>query len=99
MTYIFFLFLHHLADTMQPTWLIKNKKKHAFAVYEHAFVWAGLITIALFCFGEYALWKFLFLLIGHFLIDFIKYRYFKNYQWVYLDQGLHYLQIIIVLNL
>ena len=93
---IILLFLHHLGDTIQPSWLIKNKENHAFAIYEHAFVWAGLVSLGLIYLGIFTLWKFLFLLIGHFIIDYYKYRYFKHYNWIYLDQGLHYLQILIV---
>ena len=96
MNLVILLFLHHLADTIQPTWLIKNKKDHAFAVYEHSFVWAGMITLGLIGFGEESIGKFLFLLIGHFLIDYFKYK-LTSYNWIYLDQALHYLQIIIIL--
>lgn len=96
MTLIIFLFIHHLADTIQPTWLIENKKRHAFAVYEHAFVWAGMITLGLNLIDKASIEKFLFLLIGHFIIDYFKYK-LKSYNWIYLDQLLHYLQIIIVI--
>jgi hypothetical protein len=94
---IWLLFLHHLADTaFQPNWMIEKKSQHAFTVYEHAFVWAGTVSFGLYWLGKFSFGSFLFLLIGHFVIDYFKYRYFKNYNWIYLDQALHYLQIIIV---
>lgn len=95
---ILLLVLHHIADVaLQPSWLIKKKHEHAWAVYEHSMIWAGLISGGLYYLGEYEHWKFFFLLIGHFLIDYFKYKYLTNYNWVYLDQTLHYLQIIIIL--
>lgn len=91
---ILLLFLHHLADVaFQPSWLIANKHHHWFSVYEHAFVWAGTVSVGLFILGTFSLFDFLALLIGHFIIDFIKYRYCDGYNWIYLDQSLHYLQI------
>jgi len=94
---IWLLFLHHLSDAaFQPSWLIKNKHKHAFAVYEHAFIWAGTISFGLFCLGRFNTEKFIFLFAGHFLIDYLKYRYLTGYNWIYLDQLAYYLQILIV---
>jgi hypothetical protein len=92
------LFFHHLADvSLQPTWLIDNKKKHWFSIYEHCFVWSGVIGLTLYYLGIFSWWKVVFLFVGHFLIDLFKYRFTKNYNWVYLDQILHYLQICLVL--
>lgn len=91
-------FLHHLADTsFQPSWMIEKKETHAFTVYEHSFVWAGTIIFGLSMLGLATVPKFFILLGGHFVIDYFKYRYFKEYYWVYLDQTLHYLQIITIL--
>lgn len=92
---IFLLALHHIADVaLQPGWLIQNKKKHWFAIYEHCFIWAGLISGGLYIIGSYNSYDFLILFIGHFLVDFVKYKYLTNYNWIYLDQLLHYLQIL-----
>ena len=94
---IWLLFAHHLADVaFQPSWLIANKKKHWFSIYEHAMVWTGIVSLTLLVLGvEPTLWKMLFLLIGHFLIDFFKYKQ-EDWFWIYPDQLAHYLQIIIV---
>lgn len=95
MQLIFLLFLHHLADVaFQPSWLIEQKTKW-FRVYEHSFIWAGTISCGLWLLGELSIEKFLFLLVGHFIIDYFKYKH-KDYWLVYPDQALHYLQIIIV---
>lgn len=94
---VFLMVLHHIADVaFQPSWLIKNKGLHWWSVYEHAFIWAGLISFGLLWFDIFTWWKFIFLLVVHFLIDFTKYRKLPEWHWVYVDQGLHYLQLLIV---
>lgn len=98
MNLLFLLFLHHLGDVaFQPSWLIANKKIHPFAIYEHAFVWSGVISVGLFMIGDFSMWKFFFLLIVHWLIDYVKYQKLPdNYYWIYPDQLAHYIQILIV---
>lgn len=104
MTLIALIALHHLADVaFQPSWLIQSKKLHAFSIYEHVWIWAGVISLGLWAFGMFEPWKFAFLLIGHFVIDAIKYLVLPKlnngehaYWWIYPDQGLHYLQVIFV---
>jgi len=95
---ILLLVLHHIADVaFQPTWLIASKKYRWWSIYEHSVIWAGVVSAGLWYYGEYTIYKFIFLAAGHFAIDFIKYRYLKNWNWIYLDQFLHYLQICLVL--
>lgn len=97
MNLLFLIFLHHVGDVWaQPSWLILNKKIHWFSVYEHAVVYTGVVSLGLYTLGILSIWKILFILLGHFIIDFVKYRYLKNWNWIYLDQGLHYLQLIFV---
>lgn len=100
MTLILLLALHHFADTsLQPSWLITNKKKHWFAVYEHVMVYSLAMTIGFWFIGEYQSWIFTYFLIGHFIIDLYKYQYAINkdkYWLIYPDQLLHYLQIIVL---
>jgi hypothetical protein len=96
MNLLFLLFLHHLADVaFQPSWLIKSKKLHAFSIYEHAFVWAGTVSMGLYLLGMFSIPKFLFLLSVHWAIDFFKYKG-KSYNLTYIDQLAHYIQVIIV---
>ena len=102
MQLILLLGLHHLADVaFQPSWLIKNKQKHLFAHYEHAFVWSFVVTLGLILLGIFAPWKFFFLFFVHACIDIFFYLclpkwYTKKYNWVWIDQALHYIQILIV---
>jgi hypothetical protein len=100
MSLLLLIFLHHVGDVWgQPSWLIKNKKKHIFAIYEHSIVWTGVVAVGLLVLDLLAPWKILFLLIGHFLIDYVKYQKVPdktNYNWIYPDQLLHYIQILII---
>lgn len=97
---IVLLVLHHIADVaFQPTWLIANKRKHTFAIYEHVMIYAGVLSAGLHWLGVFRPWMFVYFLAGHFLIDFTKYRivpkrYGDHYWHVYVDQALHYAQIL-----
>ena len=98
------LVLHHIGDVWgQPSWLIKAKSKYLWAIYEHCMVWTGLISLGLFLFDNFAVWKFFFLLFGHFAVDTFFYQVLpvlrneeKQYWYVYPDQALHYLQVLLV---
>lgn len=100
MSIFWLLFLHHIGDVaFQPSWLIQNKKKHPFAIYEHVFVWTGIVSIGLLALDLFAPWKVLFLFCGHSLIDWVRYHkvpHRERYEWIYPDQALHYMQISIV---
>lgn len=101
---IWLLFTHHLADVaLQPSWLIEAKKKHLWAIWEHVCIYAGAISLTLWLMGDFATWMFFYFLIGHFMIDSFFYRALpwylkceKKYNWVYPDQALHYLQILVL---
>lgn len=92
------LFLHHLADVaFQPSWLIENKKKHLWAIYEHVFVWTGVVSLGFYLTTGVSIQQIVFLFVGHFIIDYFFYQVMpkdKNYNWVVLDQALHYGQIL-----
>jgi len=100
---ILLLGAHHVADASQPSWLIQNKKRHLFAHLEHAAAWATIVSAGLLYFGIFEPWKFFFLLVSHGLTDVFFYivlprllKCEKRYEWVYIDQALHYAQILIV---
>lgn len=100
---LIYLFLaHHIGDVWaQPSWLIENKKKHLFAIFEHVMVYTAVITITLHLLGVFAFWKLFFILVGHFLIDATKYQWLpkrlrEQYWLIYPDQILHYTQLIVV---
>ena len=66
-------------------------------------IWAGVVSAGLIALNMFEPWKFFWLLLGHLAIDALKYQVapkFNNgqhaYWWIYPDQALHYLQIIIV---
>ena len=101
MILFFLLGLHHLGDSIQPNWLLKAKEHSILAHWSHAMVWATIVSLGLFMFGIYEPWKFVFLVIGHFYIDYSKYillpTLFGRKNWyTIIDQALHYVQIIIV---
>ncbi len=94
---ILLLVLHHIADVaFQPSWLIEKKKEHWWSVFEHCMIWAGVISAGLYILGLYSIEKFIFLFVGHFIIDMLRYRKFIKWGYIYLDQGLHYLQLVVV---
>lgn len=102
MEIILLLFFHHVGDVWaQPSWLIENKKKHLFALYEHVFIYSGVVSFALILTGHFSLWKFFFIAVTHFITDWLFYQGLpkilnkeKQYNWVYYDQFMHYVQII-----
>lgn len=98
------LVFHHMADVWgQPSWLIEAKKHHAWAIFEHVMIYAGVLSAALMWLGEFDGWMFWWFLVGHFFIDRFFYQVLprlrdeeKQYWYVYPDQALHYLQIGVV---
>lgn len=104
MELIVLLVAHHVADVWgQPGWLIEAKKRHLWAIYEHVMIYAGVLSLGLYWLGMFKLWHFFYFLIGHFIIDNIFYRVLpkirreeKQYWYVYPDQALHYLQIVVL---
>lgn len=102
MELIFLIFLHHFADVAcQPNWLIENKKKYTFAIYEHVWIWTGFVSLGLYILNLFTIERAIALFIGHFAIDFFMYRILpkdKSYHWIYIDQALHYLQVILILS-
>lgn len=99
------LVAHHVADVWgQPSWLIEAKKRHGWAIWEHVVIYAGVVSAALMWLGRFEPWMFVWFLVGHFLIDGFFYRVLprlrgeeKQYWYVYPDQALHYLQLVVVL--
>ena len=101
MSLILLLFLHHIGDVFQPSWLIANKKYHWFAIYEHVIIYSGVVSLGLLLLGEFKVWKFVFLIVTHFLTDYVKYqvlpkKFGERYEYIYPDQLLHYLQVLFV---
>lgn len=103
MSLLILLVLHHVGDVaMQPSWLIANKRKHGFAIYEHVMVYSGVVSAGLYWLGLFQPWMFAYVFVGHFLVDYVKYlvvpkRYGEHYWHLYVDQGLHYVHLAVLL--
>lgn len=103
-TLFFLLSLHFLADfPLQGSYLAENKGKNDYLLLAHSFIWAGVLSAGLLYFGLFDLWKAIFLIIGHFLID----RFKARGEWsdmgvqdnhaLLFDQLLHFIQIVFII--
>lgn len=92
---------HYFGDVVfQTDFQSKNKTKYPEILLSHCIVYTACISIALVYLNMFSLWKVLFLIGGHFLIDTWKGTQHKvpdNYKMIIIDQGLHFLQLIGVL--
>ena len=62
--------VHYICDyPLQNAFLREWKAKNNYVLFVHSFIWAAGVAALLQYFGMYALWKFLMLLVGHFLMD------------------------------
>ena len=101
---LFLVYLHFIADfVFQNDFQANFKGTNDYILFVHSFIWAGTISLGLSFLGVFALWKFLMLLVGHFIIDRWKARKKdKTYSLtkdLWIDQGLHVAQIGICLIL
>lgn len=97
----FLIFLHYLGDfPFQGQFLAENKGKNDYLLFAHAFIWAGTISAGLLYFGLFSVWKCIFLLVGHFVIDRWKARLpVSGQRELLIDQTLHLVQILFILIL
>lgn len=97
-TFIWLLFAHYIGDfALQSDWIAQNKRNYWYVLFAHSMIWAAIISMALEYLGLFSLWKVLFLIIGHFIID--KWKTTKQsgeWKWIYPDQILHIIQLIVV---
>lgn len=105
MNILWLIFTHHLADVaLQPSWLIERKKHYWWSHYEHAMIWTGAIAFVLAQLDLLALWKIPFLVVVHFVVDYFRYVVFGKRWWysrwerrlLYIDQAIHYGQLLVV---
>ena len=98
--FIWLYFAHFIGDiALQQEWQANNKGKYWYVMLSHSSIWAACISIALLIMGKFALWKALFLIIGHFAIDTIKAKQPKTpdtWWMIYPDQFAHFCQLLIV---
>lgn len=98
---LFLTWLHYLADyPLQGEFLAQCKGKYDYLLLCYAIIWAGTICVGLHFIGILTLWKIVFLLIGHFFIDRWKARKDNKTNALtkdlWIDQALHFVQILIV---
>ena len=95
---------------LQGTFLANFKSKNNYILFVHCAIWAIGISIVLIPLNLFAWWKVIMLLVGHFVIDYWKCHrlYLKkehrssdigksDYNALYLDQFLHFVQILLCL--
>ena len=98
--FIWLLFAHYIGDiALQGSWQADNKGKLWYVMFSHCMIWTACISVALQFLGIFVIWKVLFLLIGHYLIDSWKSKKPKtpeNWKYIYPDQIGHIIQLLIV---
>lgn len=98
---LFLLWLHFIGVyPLQGNFLAQMKEKYNYILLCHSIIWAGTISVGLHLFGLLTIWKVIFLLVGHFIIDRWKARKEDKTNALtkdlWIDQVLHMLQILIV---
>lgn len=98
MNFIWLLFAHYIGDiALQSDWQAKNKGKLWYVMLSHCMIWTAIVCIALQFLGIYALWKVLFLLVGHWLCDYWKCQRPPAWSpYIYYDQSWHIVQLVVV---
>lgn len=88
---------------LQGTFLAEFKSKNNYILFVHCAIWAFGLSVVLMPLGLFAWWKVAMLLFGHIAIDYWKcrglYKKWKIKDWtsLYIDQFLHFVQIILCL--
>lgn len=101
--FIILYFLNLVLDyPLQDEFCKKYKCENNYVLFVHCAIWALGIYIALHFLGLAAIWKLIMLLVGHYAIDYWKYRglykkYMKDFTSYYIDQSLHFIQILLCL--
>lgn len=88
---------------LQNRWMAENKSKYLEVLFAHCMIYTGGISIALEYLGLFSLWKILFILIGHFVIDLVSSNLSKEAEpktqrgvlWV--DHLCHFAQLVFIL--
>lgn len=97
MEFIWLLFAHFIGDiALQSSWQAENKGCYWYVMLSHCMIWTACISIALVYLGLYAPWKVGFLVLFHWLSDYLKSQVPKtpeNWKWIYPDQLFHLWQL------
>lgn len=98
---LFLYFLNLVGDyPLQGEFLANMKGKYNYLLFVHCAIWTGTVCVGLYLIGSLSAWKIIFLLAGHIAIDFWKARKKDKTNALtrdlWIDQFLHFLQILIV---
>lgn len=99
---VWLILAHSIGDiALQNEWQSQNKGKKWDVMLGHCLVWTACICVALQFLGIFALWKVFYLVLVHWLVDYwkCKQREWNKEEkkwWWFMDQGLHFLQLIVV---
>ena len=99
---LFLQLANYIADyPFQGDFLGVYKAKYDYLLFVHCFIWTGFISTCLWYIDSFEWWKVAFLFIGHFVIDKWKCRHKDKEKYgltrlLWIDQTLHFVQIIIV---
>lgn len=99
---LFLIYMHYLGDyPLQGDFLGQFKAKYNYLLFVHSLIWTGTVCIGLELLGLFSVWKLIFLFIGHFYIDRWKCRHKQKEKFgltklLWIDQFLHFIQILIV---
>jgi hypothetical protein len=103
-TFLFLYFINLLLDyPLQGEFLGIQKSNYNYLLFVHSAIWGFGISIALYFLGMLNLWKIIFLVIGHYWIDYLKCRkvwFMKKLHplkgALYINQLLHVVQLFLV---
>lgn len=91
------MFMHFIGDfALQTEYLAMNKGKHWYLLLSHVMIWTACVCVPLYWFNNFAMWKVVFLISGHFICDWWKCRQKPENKYLYIDQAIHFLQLVIV---
>lgn len=97
---IWVIFAHYIGDwALQSTFMGQSKGKLWMVMLSHCMVWTACICVALQYCNLFAVWKVVFLVIGHWVVDLWKCRKPntpENWKYIYPDQIWHLMQCTIV---
>lgn len=98
LTKFFWLIVTHFVGdyAIQTEFIAKNKGNDWYIMLVHSIIWAGCVCVGLQYLGLYSLWKVLFLILGHALMDFLKTRMPTKKWMIFPDQCFHLIQCLIV---
>jgi hypothetical protein len=85
---------HYIADyPLQGEFLAQTKGKYWYSLLAHSVIYTFVIGICLYILGSYSIWKALFILSSHMIIDCKKAKARDKQKalttYLYIDQGLH----------